>query len=133
MLAKLLGRPVKYVEDRLENLTNCDHHGPDRTYDVELAFMNDGTIRSLRVVTSDDYGAYFQRGVGTHGNGFSQVSGPYRIQSMSYRLRAVLTNKCQQGAYRGYGAEVSNWMLERMVDLAARTLAMDPAEFGAGI
>jgi CO/xanthine dehydrogenase Mo-binding subunit len=128
MLAKLVGRPVKYLEDRVENLLNGECDGPDRTYDAELAFMNDGTLRSMRVSVTDDYGAYWQRGTGHHGNAFAQVTGPYRISSLSYRLRAVLTNKNQQGAYRGYGSTESNWMLERMVDLAARKLGMDPVE-----
>ncbi len=128
MLAKLLGKPVKYVEDRVDNISNCDHHGSDRIYDVELAVMRDGSIRSLKIDTIDDYGAYIQFGVGHHGNALAQVVGPYRIGSVQYRVRAVLTNKCQQGAYRGFGSEVNNWMLERMVDLAARKLGMDPVE-----
>ncbi len=128
MLSRHVGRPVKYVEDRVDNMSNCDHHGSDRIYDVELAVMKDGILRSLRVDVIDDYGAYDQFGVGHHGNALAQVVGPYRIGSVQYRVRAVLTNKCQQGAYRGFGSEVNNWMLERMVDLAARELKMDPAE-----
>jgi carbon-monoxide dehydrogenase large subunit len=128
MLSKLVGRPVKYVEDRIENISNCDHHGSDRVYEAELAVMKDGTLRSLRLSTVDDYGAYIQFGVGHHGNALAQVVGPYRIGSVQYRVRAALTNKCQQGAYRGFGSEVNNWMLERMVDLAARQLRMDPIE-----
>lgn len=128
MLAKLVGRPVKFVEDRLDNITTSDHHGSDRIYDVELAAMRDGTLRSLRVNVIDDYGAYIQLGVGTHGNSLAQVVGPYKIGSVQYELTAVLTNKCQQGAYRGFGSEVTNWVLERMVDLVARELAMDPVE-----
>jgi CO/xanthine dehydrogenase Mo-binding subunit len=58
----------------------------------------------------------------------AQVTGAYRIQSTEYRLRAVLTNKTQQGAYRGFGAEVSNWAIERIVEKAAKALDMDPAE-----
>jgi len=128
MLAKLVGRPVKFVEDRLDNIMTSDHHGSDRIYDVELAAMRDGTLRSLRVKVIDDYGAYIQFGVGTHGNSLAQVVGPYKIQSVEYELYAVLTNKCQQGAYRGFGSEVTNWVVERMVDLVARELNMDPAE-----
>jgi CO/xanthine dehydrogenase Mo-binding subunit len=128
MMAKVLGRPVKYVEDRLENITNSDSHGPDRWYEAELALKNDGTISSMRVAVTEDYGAYFGRGTSHHSNALAQVVGPYRIGSVAYRIRGVLTNKCQQGAYRGYGAAEANWMLERMVDLAARELDLDPAE-----
>ena len=93
-----------------------------------LAFDDDGEIKALRISCIDDYGAYLQFGTGTHGNGLSQIVGPYRIQHVEYSLAAVLTNKNQQGAYRGFGAEVSNWVLERLVDLAARDLGLDRVE-----
>ena len=128
MLSKVSGRPVKYVEDRIDNLANCDHHGSDRVYDVELALTRDGIMTSLRIKTIDDYGAYIQFGVGHHGNALAQVTGPYRIKSVEYGVTAVLTNKCQQGAYRGFGSEVNNWMLERMVDMAAQELDLDPVD-----
>ncbi len=128
MLAKLVGRPVKFVEDRLDNISTCDHHGSDRLYEVEMAAMRDGTLRSMRIKVIDDYGAYIQFGVGTHGNSLAQVVGPYKIRSLQYELYAVLTNKCQQGAYRGFGSEVTNWVVERMVDLVAREVKMDPVE-----
>jgi CO/xanthine dehydrogenase Mo-binding subunit len=126
--AKVTGRPVKYSEDRLDHITNGDHHASDRYYDVELAISKDGIFRSLKTDVLDDYGAYCFLGVGTHGNALAQLTGAYRIQSTRYRLRAVLTNKTQQGAYRGFGAEVANWVIERLVDKAARELKMDPAE-----
>jgi CO/xanthine dehydrogenase Mo-binding subunit len=127
-LSMVAGRPVKYVEDRVTHILNNDHAGSDRWYDAALAFDDDGTFRALRLACVDDYGAYLQFGTGTHGNALSQVVGPYRIQHVDYALTAVLTNKNQQGAYRGFGAEVSNWVLERLVDLAARDLGMDRVE-----
>ena len=128
VMAKLTGQPVKYVEDRLDHITNGDQHASDRYYDVQLAMKKDGTFVSFKTDVVDDYGAYIHFGVGTHGNSMAQVTGPYRIQSTEYRLRAVLTNKTQQGAYRGFGAEVSNWALERLVEKASRELGIDPAE-----
>ena len=125
-LARLAGVPVKYIEDRLEHFTNADSHGSDRLYDAELAVMNDGTFRSLRFTVLDDYGAYLQFGVGTHGNAMAQVTGPYRIESFGLRVVAVLTNKTQQGPYRGFGSEVTNWVMERLADAAAEELALDP-------
>ncbi|MGB8434873.1 MAG: molybdopterin cofactor-binding domain-containing protein, partial [Burkholderiales bacterium] len=86
------------------------------------------TMLSLKFQVIDDYGAYFQYGVGTHGNSLCQIIGPYRINSIHMELIAVMTNKCQQGAYRGFGSEVTNWMLERMADAAADELKMDPIE-----
>jgi CO/xanthine dehydrogenase Mo-binding subunit len=127
-LSKLVERPVKYVEDRVTHITANDHCGSDRRYEAALAFDDDGTFQALRISCIDDYGAYLQFGTGTHGNALSQIVGPYRIQHVEYSLAAVLTNKNQQGAYRGFGAEVSNWVLERLVDLAARELDLDRVE-----
>ena len=128
MLSKVVGRPVKYVEDRLDNLSCCDHHSSQRSYDIELAVAADGTFTGLRLDVVDDYGAYIQFGLGTHGNAMAQVIGPYRIEAIEYRARGVFTNKCQQGAYREFGSEVHNFVLERIVDLAARELGEDPVE-----
>ncbi len=124
-LSREVGRPVKFIEDRIDNMTNADGHGPDRIYDAEMALRRDGKILSLRYTVIDDYGAYLQYGYGTHGNSFSQAIGPYAINSVEGRLIAVLTNKCQQGAYRGFGSEVTNFVIERMVDAAATELGMD--------
>jgi CO/xanthine dehydrogenase Mo-binding subunit len=88
----------------------------------------DGRFHSLKTDVLDDYGAYLSLGVATHGNALAQVTGAYKIPSTSYRLRAVLTNKVQQGAYRGFGAEVASWVIERLVDKAARELGIDPVE-----
>jgi len=127
-LSRLAGLPVKYIEDRLEHFTNSDSHGSDRLYDAELAVNKDGTFKSLRFTVLDDYGAYLQFGVGTHGNAMAQVTGPYTIGSFGMRVKAVLTNKCQQGPYRGFGSEVTNWVMERMADAAADELGRDPVE-----
>jgi CO/xanthine dehydrogenase Mo-binding subunit len=125
-LARLAGRPVKFIEDRIDNMTNADGHASDRVYEAELALKSDGTMLSLRYKVFDDYGAYLQFGYGTHGNAFSQVTGPYRINSVEAHIVAVLTNKCQQGAFRGFGSEVSNFVIERMADAAAKELGIDP-------
>lgn len=127
-LARAAGRPVKYIEDRLDNITNSDQHGSDRLYNCEMAVKRDGTMLSLKFQVIDDYGAYLQYGYGTHGNSLCQIVGPYRIGSISMELVAVLTNKCQQGAYRGFGSEVTNWMLERMTDAVADELKLDAME-----
>ena len=79
MCSRETGRPVQYLEDRVDNISNCDHHGSDRVYEVQLAVMRDGTIRSIKIDTVDDYGAYIQFGVGHHGNALAQVVGPYAI------------------------------------------------------
>lgn len=127
-LALRTGRPVSYVEDRLDHLMNSDHHASDRYYDAKMGFTSEGIITGLDIDVVDDYGAYLQFGVGTHGNAFSQAVGPYTFRDLKYRLRAALTNKCQQGAYRGFGSEVHNWVLERLIDKAAQELGLLPEE-----
>jgi CO/xanthine dehydrogenase Mo-binding subunit len=128
-LARICGRPVKYIEDRIDNLMACDNHGSDRIYDAELALDANNQMTGLRCKVIDDYGAYFQFGVGHHGNALSQIVGPYRISSVDLEIIAVMTNKCQQGAYRGFGSEVANFVIERLADAAADELGVDRVEF----
>lgn len=127
-LALRVGRPVSYIEDRLDHLMNSDHHASDRYYEAKMGFTSDGMITGLDVDVVDDYGAYLQFGVGTHGNALSQATGPYRFRNVRYALRAALTNKCQQGAYRGFGSEVHNWVLERLVEQASAKLGIAPED-----
>lgn len=127
--ARICGRPVKYIEDRIDNMTACDNHGSDRIYDVELALDANQRMTALRYTVVDDYGAYLQYGLGTHGNGFSQTVGPYRIRAVGAEIYAVFTNKCQQGACRGFGSEVTNFMIERIVDAAIAETGSDPISF----
>lgn len=127
-LAKATGRPVKFVEDRIDNLVANDNLGPDRSYDAALAVSEEGAFLSLRLRVVDDYGAYFRFAHGQHGNALSQPVGPYRIGSLEYDLTAVLTNKDQQGFFRGAGADPGNFVLERLVDAAAAELGIDRAE-----
>ncbi len=128
MLAKRAGRPVKFMEDRADNLLASENLACDRFYDAELALNRDGEFISLRVQVVDDYGAYFQFGHGTHGNALAQVTGPYRIGSVSYTVQCILTNKCQQGVFRGAGSDAGNFCLERLVDAAAQELGVDGVE-----
>jgi CO/xanthine dehydrogenase Mo-binding subunit len=125
-LARIVGRPVKYMEDRLEHLLNGNQHGSDRQYETELAIDSDGKFLALRLQVVDDYGAYFQMALGSHGNALAQATGPYRISALHYAVTAVATNKTQQGPYRGFGGEVGNFVLERLVDAAAKELGVDP-------
>lgn len=129
LAARRVGCPVKYIEDRIDNLTACDHHGSDRIYEVELALDENDDMAALRYKVWDDYGAYLQFGLGTHGNGFSQIVGPYRMKAVGVEITAVFSPKCQQGACRGFGSEVTNFMLERMVDAAVAEIGADPIEY----
>jgi len=62
-MARACGRPVKYVEDRLDNMTSCDNYGPDRIYELELGLERDGAMLAFGMKVIDDYGAYLQFGV----------------------------------------------------------------------
>ncbi|CAO3428025.1 xanthine dehydrogenase family protein molybdopterin-binding subunit [Azospirillum endophyticum] len=125
-LARAAGRPVKYIEDRLEHMSNGNQHASDRVYDAELALDLDGMFRGLRLKVIDDYGAYLALNLGSHGNALAQATGPYRIEALEYDVTAVVTNKTQQAPYRGFGGEVGNFVIERLVDAAARELGVDP-------
>lgn len=127
-LSKATGRPVKYMEDRIDNLMANDSQGPDRIYDAELAVTNDGTFLSLRLHTIDDYGAYFIFAITGNTNMMAQINGPYTIKSVETGIKAVLTNKNQQTVFRGAGSDVGNWVLERLVDAAADELGIDGIE-----
>jgi CO/xanthine dehydrogenase Mo-binding subunit len=127
-LTKATGRPVKFMEDRVDNLAANDNVGPDRLYDAALAVSGDGEFLSLKLDIVDDYGAYFQFAHGQHGNALSQPTGPYRIGSLRYGLQCVLTNKVQQGFFRGAGADPGNLILERLVDATSDELGIERAE-----
>ena len=127
-LSKCAGRPVSYVEDRTDNIAANDNVGCDRIYDAALALSADGEMLGLTLKIIDDYGAYFQFAHGQHGNAMSQPTGPYRIASLRYDVSCVLTNKVQQGFFRGAGADPGNFILERLVDAAAEELGIDRAE-----
>ena len=104
--AKFVGRPVKYVEDRIDNLSSCDHHGSERSYESSSSrSTKDGIFTASRSTCVDDYGAYIQFGVGhaRQRDGAGRRLLP-RSRRISYRARGVFTNKCQQGAYRGFGS-----------------------------
>ena len=88
----------------------------------------DGIFTGLRIKVVDDYGAYFQFGHGTHGNALAQTTGPYRIPGFEYTVQCVLTNKNQQGVFRGAGSDANNLVLERLVDAAAQELGLDRVE-----
>jgi len=127
-LSKVTGHPVKFMEDRIDNLTANDSQAPDRIYDAELAMTNDGKFLSLRLHTIDDYGAYFVFAITGNTNMMSQISGPYTIGSVETGIKAVLTNKNQQGVFRGAGSDVGNWVLERLVDATSDELGIDGIE-----
>ena len=123
-----LGRPVKWVEDRVEHLTSANH-SREVLCQVELAARNDGTLLGLRATVYGDMGAY----VRTHGSVVPaltavMMTGPYRIPNFHASVNCVMTNKMGAGTYRAPGFFEGTFIRERMLDLAAADLNIDPAE-----
>ena len=127
-LAKKLGAPVRFIEDRLENMRGGDMHGPDRKFDMTVAFDADGTIHSLKIRAIDDVGAYAGRSPLQLGKPVGAIVGPYRITSVEYEPISVLTNKTAQEAVRGFGQAPTNYAIESAIDRVARHLGMDRVE-----
>ena len=124
-LARKLGMPIRFIEDRLENMRGGDMHGPDRIFDMQVAFENDGTIRALKIRALDDVGAYAGRSPLQLGKPVGAIVGPYQIHSVEYEPISVLTNKTAQEAVRGFGQAPTNFAIESAIDRVARQLNMD--------
>jgi 2-furoyl-CoA dehydrogenase large subunit len=125
-LAKQLSLPVRLVEDRLENMRGGDMHGPDRIFDVRVAFEADATIRALKIRAVDNVGAYAGRAPLQLGKPIGAICGPYRIPAIAYEPISVMTNKTPQEAVRGFGQAPTNFALERTMDCIAQFLKMEP-------
>ena len=126
-LAIVLGRPIKWMESRQENMTAF--HGRGHSVEVEAAVKSDGTILGIKVNIVADLGAYFllstpQVPVLTS----HRLTGPYRTPAMSVEVQGVVTNKPPTGAYRGAGGPEAAFCMERTIDLIALDLGLDPAE-----
>jgi CO/xanthine dehydrogenase Mo-binding subunit len=127
-LARRLGFPVRLVEDRLENMRGGDAHGPERLFDVEVAFDDAGVIRSMKMRALDNVGAYAGRSPFQLGKPIGAIVGPYRIRSVQYRAIAVTSNKTVQEAVRGFGQSPTNYAIERTIDEVANRLGLDRLE-----
>jgi 2-furoyl-CoA dehydrogenase large subunit len=127
-LARRLGCPVRLVEDRLENMRGGDAHGPERNFDIEVAFDERGVIRSLKMRALDNVGAYAGRSPFQLGKPISAIVGPYRISSVQYRAIAVTSNKTVQEAVRAFGQAPTNYAIERAIEEVARHRGLDRLE-----
>ncbi|HEX4195485.1 MAG TPA: xanthine dehydrogenase family protein molybdopterin-binding subunit, partial [Stellaceae bacterium] len=124
-LAKKLGVPVRLMEDRLENMRGGDAQGPDRIFDMQVAFNRDGVIKSLKIRALDDCGAHAGRAPLQLGKPVGAICGPYRVNSVEYEAISVTTNKTPQEAVRGFGQAPTNFALENAIDRVAAALGMD--------
>jgi CO/xanthine dehydrogenase Mo-binding subunit len=127
-LSRRLGCPVRLIEDRLENMRGGDAHGPERKFDVEVAFDDAGVIRSMKMRALDNVGAYAGRSPFQLGKPISAIVGPYRIKSVQYQAIAVTSNKTTQEAVRAFGQSPTNLAIERAIEEVARHRGLDRLE-----
>lgn len=123
------GRPVKWIEDRIEYLSGGAGQAWDRHYEASVAVETDGRVTGFKVTLLDDLGATAE-GFGSlsAAKPLAAFTGCYAIPAAQYDLTLVATNKLPASPYRGMGPPPHNWVLEQMIDIAARGLGIDPAE-----
>jgi carbon-monoxide dehydrogenase large subunit len=126
--AMQLGRPVKWIEDRLEHL-KAANHSREVLCEVEIAAQRDGTLLGIRAHVYGDMGAYIR----THGglvpsSTAALLMGPYRIPAYQVTVSCVMTNKMGLGTYRAPGRYESCFIRERLLDMVAADLRIDPVE-----
>ena len=129
LITKDLAVPVKWTETRSENFL-ATTHGRDHVSYAEMAFKNDGKLLGLKVKTFANLGAYlstFAPLVPTFLYG-TLLSGVYDLPALECEVKGVVTNTVPVDAYRGAGRPEASYLLERLMDLAAKDLNMDPAE-----
>jgi aerobic carbon-monoxide dehydrogenase large subunit len=127
-LARTLGRPVKWAEDRAEHLVAVNH-SRQQAHRIAAAFDGDGRITALRDDVVHDNGAYCR----THGITVPELTvamlpGPYRVPAYTGRIRVVLTNKTPCGTYRAPGRFEGTTAREQLLDVAASRLGVDRLE-----
>ena len=126
-LARRLGRPVRWIEERREHLMSATH-SRDQWHDLEVAFDDDGRILGLRDDYLVDCGAWNPIGSGVAYNTAVHLTGPYKIENLAVRGRIAVTNKVPNAPYRGAGRPEACFAMERTIDLVARTLGLEAAE-----
>ena len=127
--ARKLGRAVKWTGERSEIFLS-DAMGRDHVTEAELALDGDGRILGMKVETTANLGAYaslFAPFIPT-GAALKVLPGVYDVKSLVYHVKGVLTNTTPVDAYRGAGRPESIYLMERLIDAAARELSLDPSE-----
>jgi carbon-monoxide dehydrogenase large subunit len=127
--ATRLRRPVKWIEGRRENLL-ASSHARDIECKLEIACELDGTILAVRGRAGTDVGAYLRGAGGISARNVGQfLSGPYRIPNIAIESSILITNKSPSGTYRGPGRYEADFFRERLFDMAAHDLGIDPVDF----
>ncbi|HTT78536.1 MAG TPA: xanthine dehydrogenase family protein molybdopterin-binding subunit [Stellaceae bacterium] len=125
-LARRLGRPVRWIEERREHFMAATH-SRDQLHDVEIGFDDEGHILAVRDDYLVDCGAWNPIGSGVAYNTAVHLTGPYKIDHLTCSGRVVATTKTPNAPYRGAGRPEACFAMERLIDLVARELGLDPA------
>lgn len=126
--SRLTGRPVKWNEDRRENLMALNH-AREMYADLEIACSGDGIILGIRGAVEVDCGAYFRSNGLTPPRNVAQfTSGPYKIENILIDASSRVSNKTPCGTYRAPGRFEGSFFVERMIEIAARELGLDPVD-----
>jgi aerobic carbon-monoxide dehydrogenase large subunit len=126
--ARHTGRPVKWIEDRRENLMAMNH-ARQAQIEAEIACARDGTILALRGHAHVDMGAYMRTNGAVAARNIAQfMAGPYRIPNVKLQSSLWMTNKTPVGTYRGPGRFETDFFRERLLDVAAKDLGIDRVE-----
>src|ERR1700730_15312833 len=126
--ARRYGHPIKWVEDRREHFMTIAH-ARDAEAEIEIALERDGTIRGIRGDILVDVGAYVRPNGTTPVRNVAQfLAGPYRVPNLRIAARAMVSNKTPTGTYRAPGRFEGCFFCERLIDLAARDLGLDPLD-----
>ncbi len=128
LAARITGRPVKWVEDRIEHLVAASS-GPNRVTEIEAAVNNDGRILGLRLDQLEDYGAFLRAPMpGPLYRMHGSITGAYDIANVDVKNRVVLTNKMPSSLIRGFGGPQLYLALERLMQRIAVELKLDPLD-----
>ena len=126
-LARHLGRPVRWREDRLENLQAASH-AREQTCRVRAGVDRDGRILALDLAIEEDFGAYCFFPANYLARVVAMIlTGPYRVENYSFDVKVALTNKCGSGAMRA-PMSITSWVMEGTIDAIARKLGVDPVD-----
>jgi carbon-monoxide dehydrogenase large subunit len=126
-LARRLNRPVRWIEDRREHFM-CSCHSRDQIHDVEVGFDDEGRLLALRDSFIADCGAWNPIGAGIAYNTAVHLPGPYKFDHFAVHARIAATSKVPNAPYRGAGRPEATFAMERMMDLIAAELGLDPAD-----
>jgi carbon-monoxide dehydrogenase large subunit len=128
LLARRLGRPVKWIEDRREHFL-ATTHGREQVHEIEVGYDDDGIVAGVRDEVLTDTGAYLARLTLVEPFiGVAMLRGPYRIPNFEARTAVAMTNKTPMNPFRGVGHIQAAQAMDGMMDMIARERGLDPAE-----